>query len=590
MITKLASSRSTFKTLEFKPGLNILLAEKHETSGARDTRNGTGKTSFIELVHYLLAGKRNAKDDFHKPELIGAEYTATFKRNSNEFVITKKSSATKDELRRNEEYLTPVDLREALSREWFNLESEISTEKYSPSFGALLAYFVRKERNGGFASPVLNSSSQQSWDSQVSLSYLLGFDWRLPQKLQLTKDQKKDADTLAKMIKSGYFTDGALDINKMQARLDLLDSEVEAKRAEVASATVVDGYRRHELTANDLTMQIRDLNEANLIDLDLSEGIDQALAEVEDANLADVRSLYEQIGIFFSEQVEKRFEQVEAFHRQVSKNRETHLKREKSSAENRLAERKKEIIRLQKVLSDKMALLRSGMAIERLTYLQSDLNKLEAEQADLQQQIPKFQNVDEDQKRLKREIDDLVDLIGRDVMEREKPRKAAVQVFAETSQFLYDESGQLIIGRSSGIAGLSIETDIAGKKSGGKNHMQIFCFDWLLVEIALKHDRFDRHIIRCLVAGPSQFDLLPDFLSRPTAISLCQQKSRGEKAVQKRAIKGSREKQRKVRKKKKGVWQDVRCITTPILERGTRCAFPVSSPPACGDGSRPITS
>ena len=45
------------------------------------------------------------------------------------------------------------------------------------------------------------------------------------------------------------------------------------------------------------------------------------------------------------------------------------------------------------------------------------------------------------------------------------------------------------------MAGLSIETDIVGKKSGGKNHMQVFCFDWLLVEAALKQDRFPGFLI-----------------------------------------------------------------------------------------------
>jgi len=495
MITKISSSLATFKTLEFKPGLNILLAEKHETSGAKDTRNGTGKTSFIELVHYLLSERRNPNDDFHKPELVGAEYEATFKENGAEFAVTKKSGAKKDELKRDGEEIPPVDLRTNLALTWFGLNTETTSQKYSPKFGALLSYFVRKERNGGFASAVLNSTSQQAWDSQVCLSYLLGFDWQLPQKLQLQKDQKKDADTLAKMIKSGYFTDGALDIKKMQARLDLLDIEVETKRAEVASATVVDGYRSHELTANQLAVQIRDLSEANLEDIDLCENIDESLEEVKDANIADVRSLYEQVGIFFSEQVKKRFEQVEAFHRQISHNREAHLRREKQIAETRLAERKNEIIRLQKGLSEKLGLLRAGIAIERLTYLQSDLNRLVAEQADLQQQIPKFQNVAADQKRLKREIDDLVDLIGQDVMEREEPRKFAVQAFAKTSQSLYDEPGQLIIGRSRGVAGMSIETDIVGKKSGGKNHMQVFCFDWLLVEAALKQDIFPGFLI-----------------------------------------------------------------------------------------------
>lgn len=495
MIKTITSSLPTFKPLEFESGLNILLAERHETSGARDTRNGTGKTSFIELIHFILSERTDKMDDFHKPELTGYEFEAVFREAGSSFAIKKKSGLLKDELWHNGEETSPTDLRANLAQSWFGLSSEITSAKYGPKFGALLAYFVRKERNGGFANAIQNSTSQQGWDSQVCLSYLLGFDWKLPQQLQLKKDLKKEADTLAKMIKSGFLTDGALDLKKMQTRLDLLDTEIELKRVELRSATVLDDYRAHELTANELTTNIRDLNEANLVDLDLCDSIDEAVNEIEDASIADVKNLYEQVGVFFTDQIKKRFEQVEAFHRQVSKNRELHLLKEKKSAEARIADRRKNIRDLQRSLSEKLSLLRSGIAIERLTYLQSDLNRLESEQADLQQQIPRFQNVADEKKRLQREIVDLVDLIGQDVMERDVPRKTAVQIFADTSNYLYDEPGKLLIGKSNGVGGLSIETDIVGKKSGGKNHMQVFCFDWLLVEAARKKDRYPGFLV-----------------------------------------------------------------------------------------------
>lgn len=494
MIVELTSDLESFKSLSFGPGLNILLAERHESSGSRDTRNGTGKTSFIELIHFLLSERRNPNDDFHKAELIGTEFTCRFAMGSKDFSISRKSGVT-DEVTRSGEPIDASDLRSALALEWFGLSSGDTNEKYSPKFGALLSYFVRKERNGGFADPTMNASAQSSWDSQVCLSYLLGFDWRLPQRLQIRKDEKKDADALYNMIRKGYLTDGDLDLNKMQSRLDVLDREIEQKRSEVSNSTVLDGYREHEVTANELVSQIKRLNEANLEDLDLVESIDEALAEVEDAAVADVENLYQQVGVFFGDQVKKRFDQVAEFHRQVARNRETYLKREKRNAQSRLDERKAEIIRLQRLMTEKLNLLRSGIAIERLTLLQSDLNRLEAEQGDLRQQIPRFKNVAEDRKRLNREIDDLVDAIAEDVLERDEPRKSALDIFASTSQFLYDEPGTLQIGRSSGKGGLSIETDIFGKKSGGKTHMQVFCFDWLLVEASMKQDSFPGFLV-----------------------------------------------------------------------------------------------
>jgi uncharacterized protein YydD (DUF2326 family) len=62
MLYSLTSDRETFKTLEFRGGLNIILADrmaedKERPAAERRTRNGAGKSSVLDLVHFLLAGK-----------------------------------------------------------------------------------------------------------------------------------------------------------------------------------------------------------------------------------------------------------------------------------------------------------------------------------------------------------------------------------------------------------------------------------------------------------------------------------------------------------------------------------------------------
>jgi uncharacterized protein YydD (DUF2326 family) len=63
MIHRLFSSDRQFKTLRFRPGLNLLLADKAPTAKSTDTRNGAEKTSAIELVHFIFGGTWERSDD-----------------------------------------------------------------------------------------------------------------------------------------------------------------------------------------------------------------------------------------------------------------------------------------------------------------------------------------------------------------------------------------------------------------------------------------------------------------------------------------------------------------------------------------------
>src|ERR1700681_4781097 len=61
MLYRLSADRASFKTIEFGKGLNIILADRQlsdndERTPERRTRNGAGKSSIIDLVHFLLAG------------------------------------------------------------------------------------------------------------------------------------------------------------------------------------------------------------------------------------------------------------------------------------------------------------------------------------------------------------------------------------------------------------------------------------------------------------------------------------------------------------------------------------------------------
>ena len=56
MIHSVTADRPSFKTVELKPGFNVILAERTKESTKKDSRNGLGKSTLIEIIHFCLGG------------------------------------------------------------------------------------------------------------------------------------------------------------------------------------------------------------------------------------------------------------------------------------------------------------------------------------------------------------------------------------------------------------------------------------------------------------------------------------------------------------------------------------------------------
>lgn len=505
MIRRIGSDLASFKTLTFKPGLNILLADKSAGATDRQSRNGAGKTSFVELVHFLF-GADVRKESIFRSDVLSpwtfdvavdiAGETVSVARSGSKPSRISVNGAVEDwpvspqfDERAGHFELSNENWKANLGALWFGLPASggDETNRFHPSFRSLFSYFARRQLGGGFQQPMQHSIMQQTWDQQVSICYLLGLDWTIPGKFQELRGQEKVAQELRKAARSGdlgRFFGKAADL---RTRLTIAEARAQRLREQLGNFEVVPEYKELEREANEITRQIDALNVENLMDGDLLQQLRASLSEEDAPALGDVTKLYAEAGVLLPDVVRRRFDEVERFHLTVIENRRAHLSAEIASAEARMSQRDQRATELDHRRRQIMTVLRSGGALEHYTSLREEAGRAEAEVESLRQRLDTAERIESTKAELDIERANLTKALRDDIHEREAIIREAILAFESLSESLYEKAGNLTISETGN--GPQFEVHIEGQRSKGITNMQIFCFDLMLTELSIKQGR-----------------------------------------------------------------------------------------------------
>lgn len=336
MIRKIFSDMPTFKSLSFRPGLNILLAEKSPGATERQTRNGAGKTSLIEIIHFLTGGDKSAtfKSELLKPYSFGMEFDVKGVNTTIERGVQKpsdvivrgdlstiglSSSAQKSIDERSLGMIISNSFwKDFLGQTLFGLDLSFIEQKFSPRFRSLFSYFVRRQMSNGFISPYRQSDMQQVWDQQVNISYLLGLDWTIPRDWQIVREQEKGLKELRKAAEEGTLSEVIGTTAELRTQMAIAEDRARRLREQLDNFQILPQYREFEIEASRIGRQIGTLSDENTIDSSLIEELEQSLGSEVNPSYIELARLYEEAGVVLPEIVAKRFDEVKIFHDSVS--------------------------------------------------------------------------------------------------------------------------------------------------------------------------------------------------------------------------------------------------------------------------------
>jgi len=505
MIHQISSDLASFKTLAFKSGLNILLADKSAGATDRQSRNGAGKTSLVELVHFLFGADLRPGNIFRSDALRASTFEVIVDIAHARVTAQRSGSKPRRILVNGAVETWPVapefnqstgvfelsndHWKTNLGHIWFGLphSNKDEDERFQPSMRSLMSYFVRRQNSGGFQHPMQHADKQPTWDQQVSICYLLGLDWHIPMQFQALREQEKLTQQLRKAASSGDLGRFFGKASDLRTRLTIAEAHAQKLRQQVETFEVVPQYKELEREANELTREIDAMNRENVFDGGLLQQLRASLVDEDTPDMGDVAKLYREAGIILPDMVQRRFDEVERFHQTIIENRRAHLNAEIVSAEARITERGKRTAELDQRRRQVMNTLCSGGALEHYTALSEEAGRLEADVEGLRQRLETAERIESTKAELAIERAKLGKALRDDIHERAEMLREAILLFESLSESLYERAGSLKISDTSN--GPQFEVHIDGQRSKGITNMQIFCFDLMLTELGLKNGR-----------------------------------------------------------------------------------------------------
>lgn len=514
MILSIASDLPTFKSVRFHDGLNILLSDRAPSSGEKQTRNSAGKSSLLEVIHFLL-GSKASKDSLLRHPLL-AEYTfeGTFRLGDDPVTVRRSGRdagrilidgehaerlglTVRKDGSSGETYISNETWKEALGHRMFGLPAHLKSSAYeqsfTPSFRSMLSYFVRRNP-GGFLSPFKQSEQQKTWDWQVNLSYLLDLDWTIPFELQRVREKERQLEELKKVAKGGALGEVIGTVAELRPKVVLAEARAEKLRTDLANFKVVDSYREmSDRAAEARNEMLRIERRAISIKGNLAH-LRSSLEQERPPKTSDIERVYSAVGIELPEIARRRFDAVNVFHRSVLENRRTYLEAEIAELERELAAGDARTTALDASRQEILRFLDGGGAFEDFLVLQKGLANLEAEAASLRQRFQAAELLEGQATQLDIDRSSLRLRLQADHQARKARLNEAILFIGRVISTLYeDRTGEFVV--EAADSGPNFRITIQGDRGGGISNVEIFCLDLALLFFTSKDGRGPRFLI-----------------------------------------------------------------------------------------------
>ena len=501
MILAIRCDRPTFRCVEFTSGMNIILADRTSQESERQSRNGLGKSSIIEIIHYCLGSNRSNGSVLASKELKEWTFAIDLEIDGRVLSVARNTGHPRVVLVGGEtsglplgssqtsisgEFAVPVnEWKLTLGHLIYGLPLE-SQQPEQPSFRSLISYTIRRS-SGAFDSPFEHHRKQRGVETQINNSFLLGLEYQHAIEFHEIKDRNLRLPNLENMDSKDTLRSSAGSIGELEALRLRLENKVQAQADRLQKFRVHPEYDELTEQANRLTEEIHRIVESRVVNeriLDLyKDDLQQEERLVEEAARSQdkVYKLYDSAGMELPGVALRRLEDVVQFRRTILSNRKRFLNQEINRLTKWIANSRIQTRQRSDARASLLQALKGHGALEEYSSLQQFHAKAVAELEVVNQRLEARRRLEND--RIDCEID-MANLLKRaraDLAIREPNRRRAIELFNSNSQALYEAPGSLIV--NVGKSGFQFDVGIERSGSRGIDKMKTFCYDLMLAQL-----------------------------------------------------------------------------------------------------------
>ncbi|NTW99596.1 MAG: DUF2326 domain-containing protein, partial [Geobacteraceae bacterium] len=505
MIKCVRANKTTFRSVEFQPGFNVVLADKTVKSSRKDSRNGAGKSLLVEIIHFCLGG--NAGTSLKKKALADWRFTLDLRIAGEDLSVTRGlDHPSKVIVEGNAKFisrellsLVPGASQQMKSTEWaqllgtvaFGLPPDEKPQPFSPRFRSLFPFFARSGREA-FASPFRHHRHTTKGEEQISNSFLLGIGWDYARQWQVLREKENLLKVYKKASEAGVAQLVPGSLGELEAERVRLEQATQRTEGNLKAFKVHPEYERIEEQASTLTRQIHDLANQNVTDGRLLEHFRRSVSEEfgsADNERADktLEDAYKEAGVVLPGLVKKRLDDVKQFHNALVRGRREFLSSEVNRLQRDITNRKRLIVGLDGQRASFMEVLETHGALAEYNRLQALRQNAYGKLEEVRRRIQQLKELEEGRSQLKIDMETLRQMTRRDLDDRTSAKEQAISLFNSNSEGLYDAPGNLII--EVGKNGYQFDVEIPRTGATGIENMKVFCYDLTLAQIWAGRDQ-----------------------------------------------------------------------------------------------------